>query len=301
MLEEFSYVFPEELPGLPPDRVLAFPIEIFPGTTPISIAPYQMALIEQIIVKQQLQEYSDKGFIRLSTSPWGAPAILVGKKDGGKRMCIDYRGLNQVTIKNKYPLPRIDDLFDQLSGAQIFSKIDLQKGFHQLRVKEADIPKITFRIRYGLFKFLVMPFGVTNALTFFMDLMHQIFSPFLDKFVVIFVDDILIYSKTEQEHEEHLRIMLETLRREELYVRLSKCSFRLWSISFLGHIVTGDGISVDPKKVQAVRDWPTPKAVKQVKQFVGLAGYYRRFVKDFSKLAAPMTKLTRKGEKFVWT
>ena len=226
---------------------------------------------------------------------------MVGNKDGSKRMCIDYKRLNHVTIKNKYPLPRIDDLFDQLNGAQIFSKIDLQKGFHQLRVKEANVPKTAFRTRYGLFEFMVMPFGVTNAPTFFMDLMHQIFSPFLDKFVVIFVDDILIYSKNEQEHEEHLRIVLETLRREELYVGLSKCSFRLPSISFLGHIITRDGISSDPKKVQTVRDWPTPKTAKQVKQFVGLAGYYRRFVKDFSKLVAPMTKLTRKGEKFIWS
>ena len=175
--------------------------------------------------------------------------MLVGKKDGSKRMCIDYRGLNHVTIKNKYPLPRIDDLFDQLNGALFFTKIDLHKGFHQLRVKEADIPKTTFRTRYGLFEFLLIPFGVTNAPAYFIDLMHQIFSPFLDKFVVIFVDNILIYSKTEQEHEEHLRIVLETLRREELYAGLTKCSFRLPSISFLGHIITGDGISVDPKKV----------------------------------------------------
>jgi len=168
-------------------------------------------------------------------------------------------------------------------------------------VKEADIPKTTFRTRYSLFEFLVMPFGVTNAPAFFMDLMHRIFRPFLDKFVVIFVDDILIYSKTEQEHEEHLRIVLETLRREELYAKLSKCSFRLRSIPFLGHIITGEGISVDPKKIEAVGDWPTPRTTKQVRRFIGMAGYYRRFVKDFSKLAAPMTKLTRKGEKFLWT
>ena len=168
-------------------------------------------------------------------------------------------------------------------------------------MKEADIPKTAFRTRYGLFEFLVMPFGVTNAPAFFMDLMHRIFRPFLDKFVVIFVDDILIYSKTEQEHDEHLRIVLETLLREDLYARLSKCSFRLRSIPFLGHIITGEGISVDPKKIEAVRDWPAPRTAKQVRRFIGMAGYYRRFVKDFSKLAAPMTKLTRKGEKFVWS
>ena len=227
--------------------------------------------------------------------------MLVGKKGGSKRLCVDYRVLNKVTIKNKYPLPRIDDLFDIINGAKIFSRLDLQKGFHQLKVKKEDIPKTAFSSRYGLFEFTVMPFGVTNAPATFMNLMNRIFSPFLDKFVVVFVDDILVYSKSEEEHEEHLRIVLETLRREQLYAGLDKSEFRLQSIPFLGHIVSGEGISVDSKKIEAVRDWPTPRTTKQVKRFVGMAGYYRRFVKDFSKLVVPMTRLTRKGVKFIWS
>ena len=300
VVEEFMDVF-AEIPGLPPDREVEFNIDLLPGTAPISKPPHILARPELGELKDQLQEYLDKGYIRPSTSPWGAPVLLVKKKDGGKRLCIDYRGLNSVTIKNKYPLPRIDDLFDQLNGAKVFSKLDLRSGYHQVKVRKDDIPKTALRTRYGHYEFQVMPFGVTNAPAVFMDLMNRIFSPYLDQFVVIFIDDILIYSKTEEEHAEHLRIVLETLRREKLYAKLSKCEFWMKSISYLGHVVSEEGISVDPNKVQAVKEWKAPRNVKEIKSFVGLAGYYRRFVKDFSKIAAPMTKLTRKGEKFVWT
>jgi len=184
----------------------------------------------------------DKGFIRPNVSPWGAPLLLVKKKDGSRRMCIDYRELNKVTIKNIYPLPRIDDLFNQLSGAMVFSKLDLWSGYHQLKVKE-DILKMAFRTRYGHYEFLVMPFGVTNAPAIFIDLMNRIFSPFLDKFVATFIDDILIYSKNEEEHAEHLRIVLQTLRQEKLFAKLSKCEFWLKSVEFLGHIVSGRHLS----------------------------------------------------------
>ena len=299
VVEEFLDVFPEDLPGLPPDRVLEFSIDVIPGTAPISKAPYRMAPVELAELKKQLQEYSDKGFIRPSVSPWGAPVLLVKKKDGSRRMCIDYRELNKVTIKNKYPLPRIDDLFDQLCGAKVFSKLDLRSGYHQLKVKKEDIPKTAFRTRYGHYEFLVMPFGVTNAPAIFMDLMNRVFSSFLDKFVVIFIDDILIYSKDEEEHAEHLRIVLQTLRREKLYAKLSKCEFWLKSVAFLGHIVSGEGITVDPSKVQAVKDWPVPKSATEIRSFLGLAGYYRRFVQDFSRIAGPLTKLTQKGIKYV--
>ena len=204
--------------------------------------------------------------------------LLVGKKDGGRRMCMDYRELNKVTIKNKYPLPRIDDLFDQLSGARVFSKLDLRSSYHQLKVKTEDIHKTAFRTRYGHYEFRVMPFGVTNAPGVFMDLMNRIFSPYLDKFIMVFVDDILIYSKDEKEHEEHLKIVLETLRQHKLYANLKKCEFWMNSVTFLGHVISKEGISVDPRKIQAVKDWPIPKNAKEIKSFVGLAGYYRRFV-----------------------
>ncbi|GJR68522.1 putative nucleotidyltransferase, ribonuclease H [Tanacetum coccineum] len=221
--------------------------------------------------------------------------------DGSMRLCIDYRELNRITIRNRYPLPRIDDLFDQLQGAKYFSKIDLRSGYHQLRVREQDISKTAFRTRYGHYEFLVMPFGLTNAPAVFMDLMNRIFHEYLDKFVIVFIDDILVYSKSEEEHEQHLRIVLEILRQKKLYAKFSKCEFWLQQVAFLGHIVSADGIIMDPSKVEAITKWPRPTTVTEVRSFLGLAGYYRRFVEGFSRLALPLTQLMRKGEKFVWT
>ncbi|KAG8502829.1 hypothetical protein CXB51_000475 [Gossypium anomalum] len=217
------------------------------------------------------------------------------------RLCIDYRQLNKVTLKNKYPLPRIDDLFDQLKGATVFSKIDLRSGYYQLRVKESDVPKTAFRTRYGHYEFLVMPFGLTNAPAIFMDLMNRIFRPYLDKFVVVFIDDILIYSYDETEHAEHLRTVLQILRDNQLYAKFSKSEFWLREVGFLGHIVSGEGIKVDPSKISAIVDWKPPKNVSEVRSFLGLAGYYRRFVKGFSMIATPLTRLLRKDIKFEWT
>jgi len=301
IVKEFLDVFPEELPGLPPDREIAFEIELLPGTAPISKAPYRMAPAELKELRVQLQEMLDKGFIRPSFSPWGAPVLFVKKKDGTLRMCIDYRELNKVTIKNKYPLPRIDDLFDQLKGATTFSKIDLRSGYHQLKIREEDIPRTTFRTRYGHYEFLVMPFGLTNAPAAFMDLMNRVFREYLDKFVIVFIDDILIYSRDPQEHAEHLRIALHTLKKHQLYAKFSKCEFWLDKVHFLGHVVSKEGITVDPTKVEAVEKWPVPKSVTEIRCFLGLAGYYRRFVEGFSRLAAPLTALTRKDRRYEWT
>ena len=211
VVREYPDVFPKDLPGLPPHREVDFAIELEPNTTPISRAPYRMAPAELKELKVQLQELLDKGFIRPSVSPWGAPVLFVKKKDGSMRLCIDYRELNKVTVKNRYPLPRIDDLFDQLQGATVFSKIDLRSGYHQLRIRDRDIPKTAFRSRYGHYEFIVMSFGLTNAPAVFMDLMNRVFKDFLDTFVIVFIDDILVYSKTEAEHEEHLHKVLETL------------------------------------------------------------------------------------------
>ena len=218
-------VFLKELPGLPPQRVVDFGIELHPGTSPISMTQHRMAPVELQELSVQLQELLDKGFIRPSTSPWGAPVLFAKKKDKTLRLSIDYRQLNRVTIKNRYPLPRIDDLFDQLRGARVYSKIDLRTGYHQLSVRDTDIPKTAFRTRYGHFEFMVMPFGLTNAPTPFIDLMHRIFQPYVDQFVVVFVDDILIYSQSEWEHEYHLRIVLQLLRDHQLYAKFIKCEF----------------------------------------------------------------------------
>nr|GEW52714.1 hypothetical protein [Tanacetum cinerariifolium] len=273
VVRDFSDVFSEELSGIPPERKVKFDIELVLGTQPISKAPYRMALIELKELKEQLRQLLDLGFIHPSVSPCGAPVLFVKKKDGSMRLCIDYRELNRVTIRNRYPLPRIDDLFDQLQGAKFFFKIDLKFGYHLLW---------------------------TNALAVFMDLMKRIFHEYLDKFVIVFIDDILVYSKTNEEHEEHLRIVLGTLRQKKLYVKFSKCEFWLGQVAFLVHIVSADGITMDPTKVEAITKWPRPKIVTEIRSFSGLAGYYRRFMEGFSHLALPLTKLMRKCEKFVW-
>jgi hypothetical protein len=252
-------------------------------------------------LKVQLQELLDKGYIRPSSSPWGSPALFVKKKDGSLRMCVDYRPLNAVTIKNKYPLPFIDVLFDQLASAQVFSKIDLRSGYHQIMIRASDIPKTTFSTRYGLYEFLVVSFGLTNALAYFMYLMNSVFMNELYKFVVVFIDDILIYSKSKAEHAKHLRIVLQRLRDYKLYAKFSKCEFWLDSVKFLGHTISKDGISMDPSEVQEFMDWKPPKSVHQIRSFLGLAGYYCRFIPDFSRIAKPMTELLKKGVKYVWS
>ncbi|WVZ81193.1 hypothetical protein U9M48_028604 [Paspalum notatum var. saurae] len=302
VVSDFPDVFSEELPGLLPDINVEFAIELVPGTAPVSKRPYRMAPDELKELKTQLQEQLDKGFIRPSSSPWGCPALFVEKKDpGGKRLCVDYRPLNAVTVKNKYPLPHIDILFDQLGGATVFSKIDLRSGYHQIKVREEDIPKTAFSTRYGLYEYLVMSFGLTNTPAFFMYLMNSVFMNELDKFVVVFIDDILVYSKNENEHEEHLRIVLSRLREHKLYAKFSKCAFWLKEVAFLGHILLAKGVAVDPNKVEDVLNWKQPQTVTEIRSFLGLAGYYRRFIKDFSKIAKPMTALTQKNAKFAWS
>ena len=216
------------------------------------MTPHRMTPVELQELRVQLQELLYKGFIRQSTLPWGAPVLFAKKKDKTLRLCIDYKQLNRVTIKNRYPLPRIDDLFDQLRGARVYSKIDLRTGYHQLRVKDTDIPKIAFRMRYGHYEFTVKPFGLTNAPTAFRDLMHRVFQPYLDQFFIVFVDDILIYSQSEWEHQYHLRIVLQLLRDHQLYAKFSKCEFWLTEVRFLGHVVSASGVSVDSEKVEAV-------------------------------------------------
>lgn len=239
IVQEYLDVFPDDLPRLPSPRELDFPIELLSGTQPISRTPYRMAPSELKELKRQLQDLIEKGFIRPNTSPWGAPVLFVRKKDGSMRLCIDYGQLNQMTQKNKYPLPRVDDLLDQLQGASVFSKSDLRSGYHQIRVRDEDIAKTAFRTRYGHYEFTVLPFGLTNAPAIFMDLMHRVFQDFLDSFVIVFIDDILVYSPDQKTHTMHLRMVLQRLRERQLYGKLSKCDFWQDQIHFLGHIVSG--------------------------------------------------------------
>ncbi|GJV13366.1 putative nucleotidyltransferase, ribonuclease H [Tanacetum coccineum] len=250
----FPDVSPEDLPGLPPTRQVEFQIDLVPGAAPVARAPYRLAPSKMKELSEQLKELSDKGLIRPSSSPWRSPVLFVEKKDGSFRMYIDYRELNKLTVKNRYPLPRIDDLFDQLQGSSVYSKIDLRSGYHQLR----------------------------------------------DKFVIVFIDDILIYSKNKKEHEEHLKQILELLKKEELYAKFSKCEFWIPKVQFLGHVIDSEGIHVDPAKIESIKDWTSPKSPTEIRQFLGLAGYYRRFIEGFSKIAKPMTKLTQKKVKFEW-
>ena len=298
---DYPDVFPEELPRLPPYREIEFAIDVVPGATPTFITPYRMALVELKELKLQFQELLEKGFIHPSVSPWGALVLFVKKKNGMLRLCVDYRQLNKMTVKNKYPLPKIDDLFDQVKGASIFSKIYLRFGYHQLRIKDADVHKMAFRTRYRHYKFLVMPFGLTNAPVAFLDLMNRVFRPYVDQFVVVFIDDILVYSKDREDHDTHLRVVLETLRKKQLYAKLRKCEFWLGEVSFLGHIVSEEGIRVNPKKIEVIIEWKPSRNVTEVRSFLGLAGYYRRFVKGFSMTATLMTRLLQKNVRFEWS
>nr|GEW85239.1 putative reverse transcriptase domain-containing protein [Tanacetum cinerariifolium] len=251
--------------GLPSTRPVQFQIDLVPGATPVARAPYRLAPSEMKELAEQLKELSNTGFIRPSSSPWGAPVLFVKKKDGSFRMCIDYRELNKLTVKNRYPLPRIDDLFNQLQGSSVYSKIDLRSGYHQLRVREEDIPKTAFKTRYGHYEFQVMPFGLTNAPAVFMDLMNWVCKPYLDKFMIVFIDDILIYSKYEKEHEEHLKAILELIKKEELYAKFSMCEFWIPKVQFLDHVIDNQGIHVDPTKIESVKDWASPKSPMEIR------------------------------------
>ncbi|WMV29770.1 hypothetical protein MTR67_023155 [Solanum verrucosum] len=279
IVNELLEVFPDDLPGVPPEREIDFGIHLLPNTQPISIPPYRMAPPELKELKCQLKDLLDKGFIRPSISPWDAPVLFVKKNDGALRMCIDYWQLNKVNIKNKYPLPRINDLFDQFQGASYFSKIDLQSCYHQLRVKEEDIRKMTFRIQYGHYEFLGMSFGLNNAPAAFMDLMNR----------------------SEDDHINNLRIVLQIHKERQLFAKFSKHEFWLRFMAFLGHIVSSKGIKVDQSKMDVVKSCPRPLSSTNIRNFLGLAGYYRRFVEGFSSIASPLTALTQKKAKFIWS
>jgi hypothetical protein len=258
---EFHDFFPQDLLGMPLDQDVEFIIELQSGTAPVFRWPYKMTPKELAELKVQLSKLLNKGYIHPSSSPWGCPTLFMKKKDQSLRLCVDYRPLNAVTVKNKYPLPRIDILFDQLAGAKVFSKVDLHSGYHQIKIHSEDIPKTAFSTRYGLYEYLVMSFGLTNTHAHFMYLINSVFMPKLDKFVVVFIDNILIYSNCEEEHVQHLYVILQWLQGHQLYAKFSKCAFWLKEVPFLEHIISTKGTTVDPGKVQEVLDWKYPRSV----------------------------------------
>ena len=302
VLQKYEDVFPEDLPDqLPPPRSVDHHIHLVPGSEAPSRPTYRLSYTEMQELRRQIDELCNKNLIRPSQSPYGAPILFVKKKDGSLRLCVDYRALNRITIKNKYPLPRIEELFDQLYQATIFSKIDLRSGYHQIRIAPEDTHKTAFRTRYGHFEFLVLPFGLTNAPATFMTLMNDIFRPLLDKCVVVYLDDILVFSRSHEEHLQHLQQVLDILRENKLYAKRSKCEFLRTEVEFLGHIVSAKGLCADPKKIQTLCEWPQPNNVPEHQSFLGLANYYRKFVPNHADICVPLTNLLHKNQPFVWS
>ncbi|KAM0066873.1 putative nucleotidyltransferase, Ribonuclease H [Helianthus debilis subsp. tardiflorus] len=300
LLQAYSHVFPAEIPpGLPPLRSIQHKIDLVPGSVLPNKPAYRSNPQETAEIRIQIDALLSKGLIRESLSPCAVPALLVPKKNGEWRMCCDSRAINKITIKYRFPIPRLDDMLDELYGSQVFSKVDLRSGYHQIRIFEGDEWKTAFKTKDGLYEWLVMPFGLSNAPSTFMRLMNQVLKPFLGRFIVVYFDDILVYSKDEQEHRDHLQQLFEVLAQERLFGNQEKCEFFSPQVTFLGYLISGDGIRADDKKVQAIRDWPTPTSIQQIRSFHGLASFYRRFVRHFSTIVAPMTELT-KQKYFEW-
>ncbi|RVW21226.1 Transposon Tf2-2 polyprotein [Vitis vinifera] len=293
---------PAELPKeLPPRRPIDHKIELLPGTKAPAQAPYRMSPAELLELRKQLKELLDAGLIQPSRAPYGAPVLFQKKHDGSLRMCVDYRALNKVTIKNKYPIPLAAELFDRLSKASYFTKLDLRSGYWQVRVAAGDEGKTTCVTRYGSYEFLVMPFGLTNAPATFCNLMNDVLFDYLDAFVVVYVDDIVVYSKTLTEHEKHLRLVFQRLRKNRLYVKPEKCEFAQEEITFLGHKISAGLIRMDKGKVQAIMEWTVPSKLTELRSFLGLANYYRRFIKGYSKTVSPLTDLLKKDNQWDWS
>ena len=301
LLEEFADVFQAPPAGLPPKRNVGHTIPLEPGAIPPFRPMYRLSPAEYAEAKRQIADYLEKGWIEPSSSPYGAPILFVSKKDGTLRMCVDYRAINKVTVRNRYPLPRTEDLFDQLQGAKYFTSLDLTQGYHQLRITPEDVPKTAFRTPFGHFQFRVLSFGLTNAPATFQAAMNDVFRSMLGKHVLVYLDDILIFSKTLDEHQRHLREVLEILRRERFYAKLSKCTFCSAELEYLGHLVGEHGIKVDPRKVAGVVEWPPPTDVSRLRSFLGLANYFRRFIQGYSSMVQPLTTLTSKTKPWVWS
>jgi len=301
LLKEYNDVFPQDIPhGLPPQRGIEHNIDLIPGASLPNRPAYRSNPEETKEIQKQVEKLLEKGCVRESLSPCAMPVILVPKKDGSWRMCSDCRAINNITIRYRHPIPRLNDLLDEMHGGFYFSKIDLKSGYHQIKMRAGDEWKTAFKTKFGLYEWMVMPFGLTNAPSTFMRLMNHVLRNFIGKFVVVYFDDILIYSKTLDSHIGHVKGVLEVLRREKLYANKDKCIFCTHEVVFLGFVVSSKGVKVDEEKVKAIRDWPIPKNASEVRSFHGLANFYRRFVKDFSTIASPLNELVKKDVGFKW-
>ena len=302
MTDKYSDCSPQDLPAqLPPERSVFHTIPLKSDEPPPPRKAYRLSRPEVDEVERQVKSLLEKGYIRKSSSPYGSPVIFVSKSDGSLRTCVEYRALNKQTVKNRYPLPRIDDLFDKLQGAAIFTSIDLQSAYHQVRLKPEDVPKTAFTTPFGLFEYTVLSFGLTNAPATFQSVMNDVLGDFLGKFVLVYLDDIVIFSKTEAEHLQHIEQVLQLLRKHKLYAKLSKCKFAQPQLAFLGHVVGRDGLHVDPKKVSAVQDWPVPRDKHAIGSFLGFGNYFRKFILGYSALVHALRRLQSKNVEFEWT
>ncbi|KAI0498352.1 hypothetical protein KFK09_021593 [Dendrobium nobile] len=300
LLQEYSDVVPADLPArLPPLRQIQHQIDFTPGAVLPNLPHYRLNPKEQAILQDLVDDLLGKQLIQVSLSPCAVPALLVPKKDNNWRMCIDSRAVNKINTKYRFPMPRIDELLDQLTGSSVFSKLDLRSGYHQIRIRPGDEWKTAFKTHHGLYEWKVMSFGLYNAPSTFMRMMNEIFKPFLGRFCIVYFDDILVYSLDRAQHLQHLRTLFDVLRAQQLYINLPKCELLAPQVKFLGFIIVGDGIKMDPLKVSAIHDWPTPKSFFEVRSFHGLANFYRRFIRHFSIILAPITECL-KSKTFQW-
>lgn len=287
--------------SLPPHREDDHTIPLIPGAQPVSARPYRYTPQQKDEIEKQIKEMLRAGIIRPSSSPFAAPVLLVRKKDGTWRFCVDYRQLNAITVKNKHPMPVVDEMLDEISGAKWFTKLDLLSGYHQIRVADEDVFKTAFRTHQGLYEFLVMPFGLSHAPGSFQSMIHKVLNPLLRHGVLAFMNDILVHTATLEEHLRRLREVLQLLRDNELVIKRSKCAFAQPRIEYLRHVIGAEGVATDPAKVEAVQTWPIPISVRAVRGFLGLTGYYRKFIQHYGVISRPVTELLKKGKIFQWT